>query len=51
MDGNYNILNIVVNTEHFKLFYSVIKYYNILNIVVNTEHVKNADVNALIITY
>ena len=34
---NYNILNIVVNTElrfdwFFKLF-----YYNILNIVVNTE--------------
>ena len=35
---NYNILNIVVNTELRQLQYVNIKYYNILNIVVNTEH-------------
>ena len=35
---NYNILNIVVNTEQSAHRYQVIDDYNILNIVVNTEH-------------
>ena len=34
---DYNILNIVVNTELGELNIKTIKYYNILNIVVNTE--------------
>ena len=34
---NYNILNIVVNTEPFWFRPHSKKYYNILNIVVNTE--------------
>ena len=34
---NYNILNIVVNTELTALRPETIDYYNILNIVVNTE--------------
>ena len=34
---NYNILNIVVNTERNKLPMIIVNYYNILNIVVNTE--------------
>ena len=33
----YNILNIVVNTEHDDTPYDFSQYYNILNIVVNTE--------------
>ena len=34
---NYNILNIVVNTEPNGVFAVSEVYYNILNIVVNTE--------------
>ena len=34
---NYNILNIVVNTEHSRLRLYSRRHYNILNIVVNTE--------------
>ena len=34
---DYNILNIVVNTELVLLFFLLIIDYNILNIVVNTE--------------
>ena len=34
---NYNILNIVVNTEQEQPIYKAELYYNILNIVVNTE--------------
>ena len=34
---NYNILNIVVNTEQGFGKGFLLKYYNILNIVVNTE--------------
>ena len=34
---NYNILNIVVNTELNRPFLGGYFYYNILNIVVNTE--------------
>ena len=34
----YNILNIVVNTEHRTLKHQKQTNYNILNIVVNTEH-------------
>ena len=34
---NYNILNIVVNTEPSIFNPTNIIYYNILNIVVNTE--------------
>ncbi len=34
---NYNILNIVVNTERFIRSLCEIENYNILNIVVNTE--------------
>ena len=33
----YNILNIVVNTEHINVDNLWITHYNILNIVVNTE--------------
>ena len=33
----YNILNIVVNTEHYQKQLQREIYYNILNIVVNTE--------------
>ena len=35
----YNILNIVVNTEHKDMIENYLIYYNILNIVVNTEQV------------
>ena len=35
---NYNILNIVVNTEPAPGNGMTQSYYNILNIVVNTEH-------------
>ena len=35
--GNYNILNIVVNTEPVKSSGGFSQDYNILNIVVNTE--------------
>ena len=35
--GNYNILNIVVNTELKHRRPKILHYYNILNIVVNTE--------------
>ena len=35
---NYNILNIVVNTEHYSIDHDLRTNYNILNIVVNTEH-------------
>ena len=35
--ANYNILNIVVNTERDALIEKIINNYNILNIVVNTE--------------
>ena len=35
---NYNILNIVVNTEPPVIGLIEIFHYNILNIVVNTEH-------------
>ena len=35
---NYNILNIVVNTEPKLVNYRLFHNYNILNIVVNTEH-------------
>ena len=34
---NYNILNIVVNTELKQTLIMQLSYYNILNIVVNTE--------------
>ena len=34
---NYNILNIVVNTEPWLLYGRIEPDYNILNIVVNTE--------------
>ena len=34
---NYNILNIVVNTELVRKSPDLLNYYNILNIVVNTE--------------
>ena len=34
---DYNILNIVVNTELISYNSSMSKHYNILNIVVNTE--------------
>ena len=34
---NYNILNIVVNTELYNGVSYIGGYYNILNIVVNTE--------------
>ena len=34
---DYNILNIVVNTEPYLDFLTDSEYYNILNIVVNTE--------------
>ena len=34
---DYNILNIVVNTEHAIIFGMTKVDYNILNIVVNTE--------------
>ena len=34
---NYNILNIVVNTEPCRSKYRLSWHYNILNIVVNTE--------------
>ena len=34
----YNILNIVVNTEHKYHADNIDNDYNILNIVVNTEH-------------
>ena len=34
---NYNILNIVVNTELLHLYSAFLFHYNILNIVVNTE--------------
>ena len=34
---DYNILNIVVNTEQCIIIIYSLKYYNILNIVVNTE--------------
>ena len=37
-DINYNILNIVVNTERKHRKPKIRHYYNILNIVVNTEH-------------
>ncbi len=35
---DYNILNIVVNTELVLKSPALLNYYNILNIVVNTEH-------------
>ena len=35
--SNYNILNIVVNTEQRKYSRPALVNYNILNIVVNTE--------------
>ena len=38
--GDYNILNIVVNTEHILGVIGQAGYYNILNIVVNTERYK-----------
>ena len=49
---NYNILNIVVNTEPNVASYRNTGYYNILNIVVNTEHkadnvTHNSDYNIL----
>ena len=34
---HYNILNIVVNTEHLSYTSPAERNYNILNIVVNTE--------------
>ncbi len=37
LSDNYNILNIVVNTEPYRPFLGGYFYYNILNIVVNTE--------------
>ena len=37
---DYNILNIVVNTEQVTLLTEIHLYYNILNIVVNTEPVE-----------
>ncbi len=40
--NHYNILNIVVNTEHLGTDRNAWAYYNILNIVVNTEHLANA---------
>ena len=41
---NYNILNIVVNTEHnIDVLYRVTDY-NILNIVVNTEPTTNTEI-------
>ena len=36
-EKNYNILNIVVNTELLSSYCDETSYYNILNIVVNTE--------------
>ena len=39
-EANYNILNIVVNTEPPTFFSKILWYYNILNIVVNTERLK-----------
>ena len=38
---NYNILNIVVNTELSISYEAFADNYNILNIVVNTEHTSN----------
>ena len=35
--SDYNILNIVVNTERINVAIKQHRYYNILNIVVNTE--------------
>ena len=34
---DYNILNIVVNTERYRFWQFLSWHYNILNIVVNTE--------------
>ena len=41
-DINYNILNIVVNTEPLWQQRKYSRHYNILNIVVNTERVSFA---------
>ena len=38
--ADYNILNIVVNTERKLGMVQMLADYNILNIVVNTEHFK-----------
>ena len=40
LEYNYNILNIVVNTEQTVLLMIILMHYNILNIVVNTELVE-----------
>ena len=49
--GNYNILNIVVNTELAALGQSGGYNYNILNIVVNTEQFYSRHYIDKIITY
>ena len=48
---NYNILNIVVNTELMSEELQKYKYYNILNIVVNTEPSSGGMTQSYIITY
>ena len=45
--SNYNILNIVVNTEPNLNTHPKGAYYNILNIVVNTEPVDQNTLNEL----
>lgn len=35
---NYNILNIVVNTELMRIYSPAPKHYNILNIIINTDY-------------
>ena len=46
---DYNILNIVVNTERLRYFNVTRIYYNILNIVVNTE--QNDDLKKVLTYY
>ena len=35
---DYNILNIVVNTELMRIYSPAPKHYNILNIIINTDY-------------
>ena len=36
--ADYNILNIVVNTELMRIYSPAPKHYNILNIIINTDY-------------
>ena len=51
VSSDYNILNIVVNTEHLRVNRIKVANYNILNIVVNTEPLTELSKKTLIITY